>query len=111
MTLWAKTIKLVTGVEPSTKVSVPRLRKVTRRDLIRMESKIGATVFGPVPANHRREFFCLDEHTWVWYEEYFEDRSGRLCGGHSAYGGLGYVVWDEARFRWRRRSFRPLAVL
>jgi hypothetical protein len=25
----------------------------------------------------RREFFCLDEHTWVWHEEY-TDRSGVL---------------------------------
>lgn len=77
MSMWSRTIKLVTGVEPTTRVSVPRLRKVTRRDLIRMESKIGATVFGPVPANHRREFFCLDEHTWVWYEEWIDEATGQ----------------------------------
>jgi hypothetical protein len=40
------------------------------RNLIRQEAKIGGQLFGPVPAGHRREFFCLDEHTWVWYEEW-----------------------------------------
>jgi len=40
------------------------------RNLIRHEARIGGTVFGPVPEGHRREFFCLDEHTWVWHEEW-----------------------------------------
>jgi hypothetical protein len=40
------------------------------RDLIRKEAVIGGTLFGPVPSGHRREFFCLDEHTWVWHEEW-----------------------------------------
>lgn len=46
---------------------------LTERDLIRMESQIGAKLFGAVPAGHRREFFCLDEHTWVWYEEWLDE--------------------------------------
>ena len=45
------------------------------RQLIRREAKIGGTIFGPVPAGHRREFFCLDEHSWVWHEEWI-DRAG-----------------------------------
>jgi hypothetical protein len=45
------------------------------RNLIRREAKIGGQLFGPVPAGHRREFFCLDTHTWVWYEEW-KDASG-----------------------------------
>jgi hypothetical protein len=40
------------------------------RNLIRREAKIGGKLFGPIPAGHRREFFCLNEHTWVWYEEW-----------------------------------------
>ncbi len=40
------------------------------RDLIRHEAKIGGNLFGPVPKGHRREFFCLDERTWVWHEEW-----------------------------------------
>lgn len=46
------------------------------RDLIRHEARIGAEVFGPVPAGHKREFFCLDEHTWVWHEEW-QDHYGQ----------------------------------
>ena len=40
------------------------------RELIRKEAVIGGTIFGAVPKGHRREFFCLDERTWVWHEEW-----------------------------------------
>lgn len=40
-----------------------------RRDLKKHEARIGGELFGPVPKGGRREFFCLDEYTWVWYEE------------------------------------------
>ena len=40
------------------------------RNLIRHEARIGGTVFGTTPTGRRREFFCLDEHTWVWHEEW-----------------------------------------
>lgn len=46
------------------------------RNLIRHEAKIGGTVFGPIPKGHRREFFCLDERTWVWHEEW-KDAKGQ----------------------------------
>lgn len=77
MSFWSKTVKLITGAEPQSQASAPRFRKPTQRDLIRMESKIGSNVFGPVSANRRREFFCLDEHTWVWYEEWTDEKTGR----------------------------------
>ena len=51
-------------------------QKLTERDLIRLESKIGAALFGPLPKGHRREFFCLDAHTWIWYEEW-TDAAGK----------------------------------
>ena len=45
-------------------------RKLTERELIQLESKIGVTVFGQLPAHvKRREFFNLDETTWIWHEE------------------------------------------
>lgn len=47
------------------------------RNLIRHEAKIGGEVFGPIPAGHRREFFCLNEHTWVWHEEWLDERGER----------------------------------
>jgi hypothetical protein len=77
MSFWNQTIKLITGVEPASKAAKPRFRKLTTRDLIRMESKIGSQLFGPIPAGHRREFFCLDEQTWVWYEEWIDEATGR----------------------------------
>lgn len=49
-----------------------------RRRLMRHEAQIGGTLFGPIPAGGRREFFCLDEHTWVWHEEW-TDQAGQPC--------------------------------
>ena len=46
------------------------------RSLIRREAKIGGELFGPIPEGVRREFFCLDEHTWIWHEEWI-DNSGQ----------------------------------
>jgi hypothetical protein len=43
------------------------------RNLIRHEAKIGGQIFGPVPKGHRREFFCLDESTWIWHEEWLDE--------------------------------------
>lgn len=42
------------------------------RSLIRQEAKIGGKLFGPVPAGHDRQFFNLDEHTWIWHEEWID---------------------------------------
>lgn len=47
------------------------------RNLIRHEARIGGTLFGPVPAGGRREFFCLDERTWVWHEEWLDSKGQR----------------------------------
>jgi len=44
------------------------------RNLIRHEAQIGGQLFGPIPAGRRREFFCLDEHTWVWHEEWTDNK-------------------------------------
>ncbi len=46
------------------------------RELIRQEASIGGQIFGPIPKGGRREFFCLDERTWVWHEEWV-DEAGR----------------------------------
>lgn len=47
-------------------------RARAHREAIREEAKIGGTLFGPIPEGGRREFFCLDEHTWVWHEEWID---------------------------------------
>ena len=46
---------------------------LTRRKLIEMESAVGGQLFGTVPAGRRREFFCLDDTTWMWYEQWREN--------------------------------------
>ena len=48
------------------------LKKLTERELLQLESEIGAKLFGETPAGHRREFFCLDAKTWIWYEEWID---------------------------------------
>jgi len=40
------------------------------RNIIRDAARMGGALFGPVASTGRREFFCLDEHTWVWHEEW-----------------------------------------
>lgn len=47
------------------------------RNLIRHEAKIGGRLFGAVAPGGRREFFCLDEHTWVWHEEWVDSQGLR----------------------------------
>lgn len=44
------------------------------RAILREAARIGGTVFGPVPKGVRREFFCLDTHTWVWHEEWTDEK-------------------------------------
>lgn len=48
------------------------------RSLIREEAKIGGQLFGPVPKGHQRQFFCLDEHTWIWHEEWVQNGQRRV---------------------------------
>ena len=47
------------------------------RELIRKEATIGGGLFGPIPKGGRREFFCLDENTWIWHEEWVDALGAR----------------------------------
>lgn len=58
-------------------ISQPKPKRLTEKDLIRAESKIGARLFGPISPNRRREFFNLDRKTWVWYEEWVDESGQR----------------------------------
>ncbi|HEV2402608.1 MAG TPA: hypothetical protein VGS08_00215 [Candidatus Saccharimonadales bacterium] len=40
--------------------------------LLREEAAIGGRLFGVILYGTRREFFCLDEHTWIWHEEWLD---------------------------------------
>jgi hypothetical protein len=52
-------------------------RALTERELIEIESEIGRHIFGPIEHGHSREFFCLDENTWVWHEEWTDESKKR----------------------------------
>lgn len=67
--LHRKLLQMAIGTVPTA-----RFRNgITERELIAKESKIGRKLFGPVPRGHNREFFCLDEYTWIWYESWVEN--------------------------------------
>ena len=34
---------------------------------------MGSKIFGPIEHGRRREFFCLDEQTWIWHEEWLDE--------------------------------------
>lgn len=67
MSLIQKALELITGTPAGGKRP---LKSMTERQLIELENEIGRELFGPIPAGHRRDFFCLDERTWVWHEEW-----------------------------------------
>lgn len=49
-------------------------KPLTQRELIQLESHIGAAIFGEKPEHVvRREFFNLDENTWIWHEEVLQE--------------------------------------
>lgn len=52
-----------------------RRRSEAHRAILHYEARLGGELFGPVAKGNRREFFCLDERTWVWHEEW-TDTSG-----------------------------------
>lgn len=55
------------------------LRGKSERELIQLESEIGATIFGPLPEGVvRREFFNLDPSTWIWHEELKDGTSSTI---------------------------------
>lgn len=73
MGLFRKSLVLLTGNE---NVRLPSFFHVrpTLRQLIQRESEVGGKLFGPIPENHHRQFFNLDQNTWVWYEEWLDDK-------------------------------------
>jgi hypothetical protein len=78
--VFKKALSLIIGDSVSSTFQVPKnrpLKKMTERELIQLESEIGAQLFGDVPKGHRREFFCLDETTWIWYEEWSDPKTNK----------------------------------
>lgn len=65
-------MRLIIGDDPRKMLKRP-LKPLTDRQLIKLESEIGRTLFGEVPVGRTREFFCLDAETWVWYEQWLDE--------------------------------------
>lgn len=74
------------------------------RNLIRHEARIGGTIFGPVQKGGRREFFCLDEHTWVWHEEWFDQN------GQHQVRTTRYDVRPSGILKAQHGQYRPVSV-
>lgn len=52
-------------------------RANVHRALLHYQARLGGELFGPIPKGGRREFFCLDERTWVWHEEWIDQNGKR----------------------------------
>jgi len=65
--------KLSTITKSVARSSQQRNEQLYRR-LLQEEARIGGTLFGPVGKGGRREFFCLNERTWIWHEEWTDDQ-------------------------------------
>ena len=62
----------------SIKAQKQEQRRLTlQRSLMHYEGRIGGELFGAIPDGNRREFFCLDRHTWVWHEEWTDTQTGK----------------------------------
>ncbi|MBR3264142.1 hypothetical protein IKF94_02860 [Candidatus Saccharibacteria bacterium] len=66
--------------------------KLTEDDLINAESRLGATLFGPIPAGHRREFFRYRHNIWVYHESWTE-------GGKKRESTITYQVRENGVYK------------
>jgi hypothetical protein len=69
----SKFLDFVLGTNPQ--LAAEQKRAEVYKSLMHYTAQLGGEVFGPVPKGSRREFFCLDEQTWVWHEEW-SDKAG-----------------------------------
>lgn len=46
--------------------------KLSYEELINAESRLGRTIFGPIPDGHQREFFEYRKNVWIWHESYID---------------------------------------
>ncbi len=66
---------MLSNIFSQAKLKREQQRKADKlRALIHYEARLGGELFGPIPKGVRREFFCLDKHTWVWHEEWTDEQ-------------------------------------
>lgn len=77
--VFQKALQLLVGNDLATDLKFKKsnrpLAGLTERELLQLESEIGAQLFGPVPKGHRRSFFNLDQSTWIWHEEWLDEKN------------------------------------
>lgn len=73
------------------------------RKLLRHEAKIGGQLFGPVQPGGRREFFCLDERTWVWHEEWIDQN------GQHQYATTRYDIRPNGLVKSQNGQYKPVS--
>lgn len=71
---WKNTVKLLTGSDEVKMPKRPMFLRPTMRSLVQRESELGGSLFGPIPQGHHRQFFNLDANTWVWYEDWMDEK-------------------------------------
>ncbi len=55
----------------------PYSNRLSYDELRNAESKLGRTLFGPIPAGRQREFFKSRDNVWIWHENW-TDETGNL---------------------------------
>lgn len=77
--VFQKALQLLVGNDPSAEFKFKKsnrpLGQLTERELLQLESEIGSQLFGPIPKGHRRSFFNLDQSTWIWHEEWLDEKN------------------------------------
>lgn len=77
--VFQKALQLLIGTDPAADLKFKKsnrpLGQLTERELLQLESEIGSQLFGPIPKGHRRSFFNLDQSTWIWHEEWLDEKS------------------------------------
>lgn len=77
--VFQKALQLLIGNDPAADLKFKKsnrpLGQLSERELLQLESEIGAQLFGEVPKGHRRSFFNLDKATWIWHEEWLDEKN------------------------------------
>lgn len=68
-----KNLAKITKLPKLSRRSASQAARLTEADLINAESRLGATLFGPIPAGHRREFFRYKHNIWIFHESWEEN--------------------------------------
>ena len=70
-------MNIFTNFFKSSHKTVDDYKAEIRQDFLRKEIEIVQDIFGPLKEGNKRDFYCLDEHTWIWYEEWGDEQGHR----------------------------------